>query len=152
MKKQLLILVASIGLTAGCVVSIGGKHETPPPAPAPTMPPGPPPTAAETATIAEIDAATRLSFDNQRLEALSRIARRPDLGTAPLTHLVHAAYRSLSFDNQKVELLKLIVANPGFNDATRHAIVSQLQRLSFDNQRQEILAAIDRRLQAPAVP
>ncbi len=149
MKIQLLSLVLTFGLTTGCVVSIGGRHESPPPAPSPAMPPGPPPTAAETATMAEIDAAARLNFDNQRHEALSRIARRPDLGPAPLSHLVQVAYRSLNFDNQKVELLKLVIAHPGFNDATRHAIVSQLQRLSFDNQRQEILSAIDQRMQAP---
>jgi hypothetical protein len=149
MKTPFLLLTVALGALTGCVVSLGGgggggHHDSPPPV---VVVPEPL-TATEKANLAEIDAAARLTFDNERLEALSRIARRPDLGTAPLVHLVNTAYRSLSFDNQKVQLLRTLIEHPGFNDAIRHAIVQQLGKLGFDNQRQEILQAIDRRLQA----
>ena len=58
MKTQLFILALISSLTAGCVVSIGGKHETPPPA----MPPGPPPSAAETATAIRAPPDTQFRF------------------------------------------------------------------------------------------
>jgi hypothetical protein len=140
-----LILAAGLLAAAtGCVgVSIGGRREPPP---VPIVVQASPLSPADPATLAEIDAAARLNFDNLRLESLSQIARRPTLNPTAQVHLVNVAYRCLGFDNHKVALLKTIIANRGFNDATRQAIVIQLHKISFDNHRQEILNAINKRM------
>ncbi|HKS36150.1 MAG TPA: hypothetical protein VJW76_03100, partial [Verrucomicrobiae bacterium] len=96
-----LALIAA-GLT-GCVgVSIGSRRPPDPPAP-PVMV-----TSADAATVAEIDAAARLSFDSSRLQALNRIAQRDDLNPTAQVHLVNVGYRCLSFENSKVALLRVV--------------------------------------------
>lgn len=134
-------------VATGCVVSVGShRPHQPPPAPTPVVVPTPPSNPAEAATLAEIDAAARLSFDSSRLDSLSAIARRPDLPAAAQVHLVHVAYRCLSFEHSKVSLLSQIIGNPSFSDYTRHAIVAQLGGLSHDSSRQSILKQLDDRL------
>jgi hypothetical protein len=136
------LLLISLGLS-GCVVAIGsGKHENPPP---------PPPAvvvtdSADTATIAEIDAARQLNFDNARTAALAQIAERSALAVPVQVHLINVTYRHLDFENSKVLVLTKMIARPDFCDATRHAIVSQLNKLSFDTNRQLILQQINERL------
>jgi hypothetical protein len=103
-------------------------------------------TASDTATMSEIDAAARLSFDHERAAGLIRIAQRPGLHGAVQVRLVNAAYRCLSFDHQRVEVLRAVIANPSFHNAARRAIVSQLQKLAFAHHCQEILRAIDLRM------
>ncbi len=141
--KQLLLGISVIALTTiltGCVIAIGtGKETTSPPAVVVTD-------SADAATIAEIDAAARLSMDSAKTSALTQIAERGPLAAPVQVHLVNVAYRSLSFDSNKTHVLSKIVARPDFCDATRHAIVSQLNKLSFDSNRQHILHLINERL------
>ncbi len=145
LHNRLLGLFTLLGIgfvLTGCVIAIGtGKETTSPPAVVVTD-------SADAATIAEIDAAARLNMDNAKTSALSQIAERGTLAVPVQVHLVNVAYRSLSFDNNKTHVLTKIIARPDFGDATRHAIVSQLNKLSFDNNRQHVLHQINERLKA----
>ena len=137
------LLAMGLGLS-GCVVAIGGKHESsPPPPPAPTVVVT---DSADAATVAEIDAAWQLGFDNARAHALTQIAERNALSVPVQVHLINVTYRSIDFENSKVHILSRIIARPDFCDATRQAIVSQLSKLSFDNHRQRLLSEINERL------
>lgn len=142
-----LTLALLLALTAGCVgISIGSPRNSS--AKSPPPPPPPPVIVVESkdaATLAEIDAAAKLEFENTRLQALARLASRPDL-TPPLqVHLVNVSYRSLSFDNHRLQVLQAVIQHPAFSDPARQAIVSQLHRLDFDNHRKMILDAIHTR-------
>jgi hypothetical protein len=139
MKTLFVLGAVAVLLLTGCVGVVIGRQSPPP---APTMPLN----AADAATVAEIDAAARLTFDNQKLESLKQIAQRRELSPVAQLSLVDAGYSCLTFDNQKVDLLRAIIANPGFGDSARHAVVSQLNNLSFDNHRQEILRLINQRV------
>ena len=141
---SLLLISALIPLT-GCINLSFGSRRPPAQPPAPIVVPAHPLTPDEAATIAEIDAAARLNFDNARKHSLSQIAQRPNLSPAVQVHLVNAAYRSISFENAKVELLHTVIANPAFSDAARQAIVTQLNRLSFDSHKQAILRQLNDR-------
>lgn len=144
--KRVLGLVTFLGLgfvLTGCVIAIGTGKETTPAPPAVVVT-----DSADAATIAEIDAAARLSMDSAKTSALTQIAERGPLAAPVQVHLVNVAYRSLSFDSNKTHVLSRIVARPDFCDATRHAIVSQLNKLSFDSNRQHILHLINERLKA----
>jgi len=139
------LLLIGLGLS-GCVVAIGGKHESsPPPAPAPAVVVT---DSADAATIAEIDAARQLNFDNARAEALVQIAERSALAVPVQVHLINVTYRHLDFENNKVLVLTKMIARPDFCDATRHAVVSQLNKLSFDTNRQLILQQVNERLKS----
>jgi len=139
-------LVATVVTLTGCVVAIGSSRGVP------ARPPAPPAVvvtdSGEAATIAEIDAAAHLNVDDDRAHALAQIAERGTLAVPVQVHLVNTAYRSLNLADNKTQVLSKIIARPDFNDATRHAIVSQLNRLSFDNNRQQILQQINERLKA----
>lgn len=142
MHRTALLALLPLLTVTGCVISIGGSRHEPPP----VIIPGTPLSPADTATISEIDAAARMSFDNEKAEGLQRIAKRAELSPSTQVHLVNATYRSLSFDAQKLQVLKSLIANPSFSDAARQAMVTQLSKLSFDGERQQILRAIDERL------
>ena len=139
------VIVCGASLT-GCVVSIGGGTRTPDHAPPAVVVTD----STDAATIAEIDAAAGLNMDNDRTHALVQIAERGALAAPVQVHLVNTTYRRLSFDNSKTHVLTKIIARPDFCDATRHAIVSQLNKLSFDSNRQQILQQINERMKAPA--
>lgn len=147
MKRTLLslALIAMASSFVGCVISIGGRTQTSPPEPVP-----PPPVVVtdpeQAATVAEIDAASRLNLDSARAQTLSQLAERPALSTTVQVHLINTAYRCLSFESSKVQVLEKMIARPDFSDATRHAIVSQLNRLSFESNKQELLNRINQRL------
>lgn len=143
MKTLLLLGALALTAFAGCVGITVGRRQPPP---EPIVVSGAPLSVADAATLAEIRAASQLSFDNQKLESLKRMAERRELPPVAQVQLVHSAYCCLAFDNHKMELLRTIIAHPGFTDATRHAIVSQLDKLSFDNHREEILRLINQRL------
>ncbi len=145
---SLLLVGALIPLT-GCINLTFGRRSPPappPPPPAVVMPAPSPLAPADAATVAEIDASARLSFEAAKKESLSQIARRPGLSPTAQVHLVNVAYRTLSFDSSKVELLRTLIANPAFSDAARQAIVTQLDHLSFDSHKQEILRQLNQRL------
>jgi len=137
-----LAFLTSSLMLAGCVISVGSRVGSSPPAPPAVVITD----SADAATVAEIDAAAHLNMDNDRTHALGQIAERGTLAVPVQVHLVNVAYRSLSFDNNKTDVLAKIIARPDFCDATRHAIVSQLNKLSFDNNRQQILQQINERM------
>ena len=111
----------------------------------------PPPitNAEDAATVAEVDAASRLSFDAGRLETLCAIAQRPALSPTVQVHLINVGYRCLSFDSSKQVLLQKVIANPAFGPAARQAVVSQLNCLAFDSTRQVILNDVNQRQSRP---
>ncbi|MGC3959024.1 MAG: hypothetical protein QM813_14095 [Verrucomicrobiota bacterium] len=137
----LFALLSTTSLLTGCVIAIGTGKDNPPPPPTVVVT-----DSADAATMAEINAAAKLSMDNDKTHALGQIAERATLAVPVQVHLVNTAYRSLSFDNNRTHVLSKIIARADFCDATRHAIVSQLGKLSFDNNRQYILQQINERL------
>lgn len=142
-------LALAASLPAGCVVSIGGegsrgRQEVPKPAPAPVV--VVPANTEDAATLAEIDATAKLSFDAGKVTALKNVASRAGLPVSCQVHLVNTALGCLSFDSGKVEVLKALIENPSFSPAAREAIFRQLDRLAFDASRSSILEAVQRRL------
>lgn len=140
----------SLGLT-GCVISIGSHRVPPPPfqpAPAAVVVTD----AAEAATLAEINAAAQLNMESSRAQSLTQLASRPGLSVPLQVHLVNTTYRNMNMESSKVALLSVLIDRPDFGDATRQAIVSQLQSLNMDSSRQNILQQINRRLQAKPKP
>ncbi len=100
---------------------------------------------SDQATLAEIDAAARLSFENNRASLLEQIATRPTLSPEAQVRLVEVIFRSLSFENTRLGLLQKLIANPSFSPAAKQAILNGLNNLSFENNRQAILEAMGRR-------
>ena len=144
--KTLILTLTLAGLlagTTGCVVAIGASKSE-------SQPPPQVLTSSEAATIAEIDAASKLSFDAAKLTALIQITRLSDLSPAVQLRLVEAAYKRLSFADSKVALLREIIISPNFCDATRQAIVTQLQMLPFDANKQEVLNELNRKVTSAA--
>lgn len=141
--RSILVLLAAVFLT-GCVgISIGNRSSKPPPPPEPVVVVATEP--EDKATLAEIDAAGRLSFDQNRKETLKAIAQRPGLTPAAQVHLANTTFRRMDFDNQKVEVLLALVRNPGFCAPAKQTIMTQLNQLSFDNDRQTILREVNER-------
>lgn len=139
----LLLIVATVPL-AGCInLSFGSRRPPPPPA---IVAPAPPLSGDEVATMAEIDAAAKLSFDSARKDSLIQVAQRAGLSPTVQVHLVNVGYRCLSFDTSKMDVLRTLIANPAFSDAARQAIVTQLNHLQFDSHKQSILRQLDQRV------
>src|SRR5687767_11263028 len=100
MKVIPLLLAVTVGfLGNGCIHIERQQASTPAPV---TVVPA---TGDDSATLAEIQAASKLDFDSGRLESLSAIARRPNLSPTVQVSLVNTAYKSLDFDSAKVSLL-----------------------------------------------
>lgn len=135
----LLVLVSS-----GCSITVGtgggGGHGGGRPVERP----------ADTATLAEIDAAAGLSFDNGKEKAFTGIASRPYLSAAAQVYLVEKAMRSLSFDDSKRNVLLALVNNPYFLAEGKQAVLENLNALSFDSGKQKVLEAINRRGHVPS--
>jgi len=96
-------------------------------------------------TIREIDAVSKLSFENSRQSAYDRIARRHDLNDAAQVHLVNVATRYLAFEDSKVSVLLTLIENPCFSTAAESEIFKRLNRLAFEDNRARILKAISER-------
>jgi hypothetical protein len=147
--KNLPTLTGSIALVValtGCVVSIGdGSHSRDevrkPPAPVVVMPSN----AEDTAVIAEIDAAGKLSFEAGKLSALRNVAQRSTLTPSAQVHLVNTSLRVLDFEASRVDVLLTLVANPAFTPAAKEAILRQLERLEFEASKNQVLGAIQER-------
>jgi len=140
---ELFALLSTTYLLTGCVVSIGTGNEmrSDPPTIVVTD-------SADAATIAEIDAAKRLSMESDRTHALRQIAERPSLTVPVQVHLINVTYRSLRLDSNRTQVLGKIIARADFCYATRYTIVSQLQKLSSDSVRQSVLSQLNDRLKA----
>jgi hypothetical protein len=132
-------LACCVWLGAGCVgVTVRHRSAADPGASVPVRP-------GDEVTLAEIDAASRLNMNVSRATALKAIASRPTLSPAAQVALVDSAYGRLDLESHRVSLLQAVIANPGFCDAAKHRIVTQLHRLAFSSHREEILASLNRR-------
>jgi hypothetical protein len=142
-------LALGLGLGTGCVFSIGGSEERPSrhevskhePSPVVVMPAN----TEDAATLAEIDAAGSLSFDNGRVPALKNVAVRPNLSAPIQVHLINVALNRLSFDVGKEEVLLALIQNPSFSPAGKETVLRRLNSLQFDASRTRILNAIQER-------
>ncbi len=144
------LATASI-LASGCIVSIGGhekarpREEAPKPSPVVIVPGNP----EDSASIAEIDAIARLSFDDGKRDGYKAVASRAGISPGVQVHLVNTTLRTLSFDTAKTEVLSALIQNPGFSDSAREAIFRQLDHLSFDKSKTAIINAIQERSRTP---
>lgn len=147
----LLSLSASCLLAAGCVVSIG-SHEKPrhrDEVPKPSTVVIVPGNTEDSATLAEIDAIAKLSFDHGKRDGFKAVASRAGISPGVQVHLVNTALRSLSFDAGKVEVLASLIQNPSFSPSAKEAIFQQLEHLSFDNSKTSVMNAIQERAKTP---
>src|SRR5262245_25442071 len=142
--KTRLTTLGVIGLTGvcltGCIVfSVERKNPPPPPAPEVVMVPS---TTADSVVLAEIDAAAKLDFDSSRLTALNKIAARTNLSASAQVCLVNHVFKRLDFDSSKMTVLNTLVVNPGFCNAAKQTVLTDLSKLSYDNDRASLLASI----------
>lgn len=112
--------------------------------------PGDRPVSGDRATISEINAAGRLTFDDAKARTLGDIASRPYLSAAAQVHLAKTAARSLVFDDSKQQVLLKLVNNPYFVAEGKQAVLDNLNKLVFDSSREAILQAISRRGSLPS--
>ena len=101
--------------------------------------------AEDRSTLAEIDAASRLGFEQNRLPIYTQIASRPSLSPEAQVHLVKAIFQHVSFENERLTPLLKLIANPSFSSAAKEAILNQLNNLGFENNRRTILEAMGKR-------
>jgi len=136
MKRQLLIagLVSVAAWVNGCIVI----HTEEEPCRPVVVEPG-------DATIREIDAVSRLSFDHDRQEGYERIARRDGLSDGAQVYLIEAVLKHLSFSNAQVSVLLTLVDNPCFSAAGEAALLDRLDRLAFEHEKRKILDAVSAR-------
>lgn len=104
----------------------------------------------EEATMAEIDAAASLTFDNAKEKSFKNIASRPALSGRVQSYLIHKAMRSLSFDNAKEAVMLTLIANPDFLAEGKKAILENLNHLSFDSAKEKVLEALSRHGHVPS--
>ena len=133
MKNSLIVvgLVVSVLCVGGCIVFVGEEtrgHR-----------------GDSDATIAEIDAVGKLSFDSERKKGYERIAERQGLSPGAQVHLVEAVLGKLSFDNAKEQVLLTLIDNPGFCSAAEREILERIDRLAFESGKRKILKAISDR-------
>ncbi|MEA3227427.1 MAG: hypothetical protein U9Q07_15860 [Planctomycetota bacterium] len=127
MKKGLLVvgLFVSAVWLGGCVVFVDEKTG-----------------GSADATIAEIDAVGKLSFDSERKKGYEKIAMREGLTALAQVHLVEAVLDNLTHDSVKEEVLLTLIANPSFGGAAEREILEQLDRLAFESSKKKVLKAI----------
>ena len=101
--------------------------------------------ASDNATLAEIDAAAQLNFEQNRVPLFNQIAARPNLTADAQLHLVEAIFKNLNFENNQLEVLLKLVANPSFSPSAKEKILKNLNRLNLENHKQSLLDAINRR-------
>ena len=146
MKRMTTTTVLALASTflVGCVgISIGNKNaKDAPPPPAVVIVASEP---GDQATLAEINAAAGLNFENTRTDALRTIAQRSNLTPACQVQLANQAFKKLDMDNDKVAVLLTLIHNPAFSPPAKQTIMAQLSKLSFDNDRHTILKAVNER-------
>ena len=94
---------------------------------------------------AEIDAAARLAMDSSRVEALRRIAARPQLSPGAQVHLAVAVFDHVTFESGKVSTLQTLIQNPSFSEAARQTVLVRLHELSFEAHKTSILQLLDKK-------
>jgi hypothetical protein len=146
MKPAILTLIAPLlGLfLSGCIIVDAHKES-----PASTTAASSSAAAAcapQDLTSKEIDAASRLSREPSRVEALKRIAQRPGLRPDSQARLVWAAYLHLSRDDSKVDVIRTVIDNPEFSPQAREAVLDGLNRhVSFDPSKTVLLEAVSKK-------
>ncbi len=134
MARRLLtvgLILATLGAT-GCIV-IHSDEE---------VPCRPKSAGPVDLTIREIDASSKLAFDNDREAAFKKIARREGLSERAQLYLIDAAFKRLAFENAKVDVLLTLVGNPSFTPTAKAALLDRLGRLAFENNKRKILDAL----------
>lgn len=137
-----LMLALTSTVFVGCVIAVGNKNAKDTPQPAVVVVASEP---GDQATLAEINAAAGLSFENARTDALRAIAQRPNLTPACQVQLANQVFKKLDFDNDKVAVLVPLVHNPAFSPPAKQTIMAQLNKLGFDKDRQAVLQAVNER-------
>ena len=102
------------------------------------------------ATMAEIDAVSKLDFDSNKVNGFMQIAMREPLLPPCQEHLVGAVFGSLDFEQSKKKVLVALIRNRTFSFEGKRAILNRLERLDFDSTKQDILNELNRR--GPLVP
>ena len=97
------------------------------------------------ATIAEIDAISKLDFDSSKVKGLAQIAAREPLYPPCQEYLVGTVFRSLDFDPSKKKVLVTLIRNRTFSFEAKRAILNRLEKLSFDSTKKDILDELNRR-------
>jgi len=97
------------------------------------------------ATVAEIDAVSKLSFASERQEGYERISLREGLAARAQVRLVDAILDNLAHDSAKQEVLLTLIANPNFSSAAERKIQGQINKLAFESTKKRILQAISDR-------
>jgi len=97
------------------------------------------------ATIAEIDAVSRLHSDSAKFEGFKAIAAREGLRAEAQAHLVKPVYESLYSDSDAEEVLLTLINNPGFSNAAKLAILTHLDKLASEKSRIRVVKAINER-------
>ena len=133
MKNSLIVvgLVVSVLCVGGCVVFVSEETRRT--------------RGGSDATIAEIDAVGKLSFDSERKDGYERIAERQGLSPGAQVHLVEAVLGKLSFDNAKEQVLLTLIENPDFCSVAEREILERIDRLAFESSKKKILKAISDR-------
>lgn len=93
-------------------------------------------------TTREIDAAASLQFDDAKVSALQKIARRPNLDPYAQVRLIWAAYTRLGFDDGKMAVITTVLNSPACADEARSAALDGLGHLAFESNRQIVLDSI----------
>jgi hypothetical protein len=136
-SMKYVVVLTCVLMFTGCMVVVKDEHRAPP-APDPQC-------AVAADTIAQIDAAGKMSFDSDKESAYKAIARRNHLCDAPQVHLVMAVFRELSFENSKESVLMTLIGNPEFSSAGERAILDRIDGLHFDSSKSRVLKAINAR-------
>jgi len=104
-----VIVIAALLMSSGCVFSIGGGKGSCPPVPECKA------CAAQivSSTCLEIDAAGKLSSEESRLEIYQALAQRPNLTATERAHLVEAVTRHLNTEENRAAVLLLLAQNEG---------------------------------------
>lgn len=97
------------------------------------------------ATIAEIDAVSKLHSDSGKYEGFKAIAGRESLRAEAQVHLVKPVFSSLYSESDKEDVLMTLINNPSFSCAAKLAIVRRLDNLSSEGSKMAILKAINKR-------
>jgi len=97
------------------------------------------------ATIAEIDAVSKLRSDSAKFEGFKAIAAREGLRAEAQAHLVKPVYESLYSDSDSEEVLLTLINNPGFSSAAKLTILTHLDKLASEKSRIRVVKAINER-------
>lgn len=103
------------------------------------------PGSMEASTLAEINAAAQLSFDNSRTSALKAIAGRAGLPESAQIHLIRTTFQRLSFENNRMTVLQALIENESFTYAAKQAVLVNISKFAFDSNRTALLQLLDKR-------